>query len=205
MESKHWNDVYKNKSEKEVSWFQAVPEKSLELINDLNLPSTASIIDIGGGDSRLADHLLSKGFQDITILDISKVALEKAKDRLKDKSNLVKYIESDITKFNPLQKYSLWHDRATFHFLTTELEVEAYLNIANQGIADDGYLIISTFSKTGPEKCSGLPITQYSDLDLKNLFEKYFTNIQCFEDSHKTPWDSVQNFIYCGFKKKGNK
>lgn len=202
MESKHWNDVYKNKSEKEVSWFQAVPEKSLELIAELNLEPTASIIDIGGGDSRLADHLLSKGFQDITILDISQIALEKAKERLKDKSNLVKYIASDVTKFNPPQKYNLWHDRATFHFLTTQLEVDAYLNIANQGIADDGYLIISTFSKSGPEKCSGLPITQYSEVDLKTLFEKYFTNIRCFEDTHKTPWDSVQNFVYCGFKKR---
>ncbi len=202
--SKFWDNIYQNKSEKEVSWFQELPVRSLELIDELGLNSKDSIIDIGGGDSHLADSLLSKGFSDIAILDISPVALEKAKVRLADHSSKVEFIASDIIKFNSLKKYRLWHDRATFHFLIKTEDIESYLEIANKSISADGYLIVSTFSKTGPDKCSGLDISRYSDVELKTLFEKYFTNIRCFEDNHKTPWDSIQSFVYCGFNKKSS-
>lgn len=202
MDENYWDNVYRKKSEMEVSWFQETPTKSLELIAELKLESGNSIIDVGGGDSHLADHLLAKGFKNISILDISAAALDKAKARLGEKSKFVKFIVSDITKFNPPEQYKLWHDRATFHFLTSAEDVSAYLEIANRGIASDGYLIVSTFSKTGPEKCSGLPISQYSDADLKKLFERHFTNIKCFEDTHTTPWGAGQNFVYCGFKKR---
>lgn len=204
MSSTFWNTVYQSKSEKEVSWYQAVPAKSLELIDELKLQPNDPIIDIGGGDSHLVDELLAKGFRDISILDISSVALEKAKARLGEKARSVKFVASDVTKFNPTQKYSLWHDRAAFHFLTSVEDVETYLAIANRAITPNGYLIVSTFSKTGPEKCSGLSISQYSEGDLKKLFEKHFTNIRCFESTHTTPWGSGQNFVYCGFKKRFN-
>ncbi len=151
----------------------------------------------------MVDHLLAKGFTHLSVLDIASASLEKAKTRLGEKSKLVKFIESDITKFKPTERYQLWHDRAVLHFLTQRDQVEAYLENANLAIAPGGYLIVSTFSKTGPEKCSGLPITQYSDADLKALFSKYFTCIKCLEDSHSTPWQSTQNFIYCVFQKNG--
>lgn len=199
---KHWNKVYQEKSEQDVSWFQEIPNKSLELIDECNLQPNDGIIDIGGGDSRLVDHLLAKGFLNLTVLDISSSALEKAKFRLGERSKSIKFVVSDVTKFKPDEKYKLWHDRATFHFLTNIQDIETYLSIANEAIAPGGFLIVSTFSKSGPEKCSGLPVSQYSDLDLKSLFQKYFDNIRCFEDTHQTPWNSSQNFIYCGFKKK---
>ncbi|MBP9709234.1 MAG: methyltransferase domain-containing protein [Oligoflexales bacterium] len=202
MDKNYWDNIYRAKSEKEVSWYQETPAKSLELIAELGLSPNDPIIDIGGGDSHLVDHLLVQGFKNISILDISGAALEKAKARLGEESKLVKFITSDITKFDPQEKYKLWHDRATFHFLTSAEDVSTYLEITNRAIAPEGYLIVSTFSKTGPEKCSGLPISQYSDSDLKALFEKYFTNIKCFEDSHSTPWGTGQNFVYCGFKKR---
>lgn len=201
MNSNYWNEIYQKKTEKEVSWFQEVPAKSLELIDSFHLDHHAKIIDIGGGDSRLVDHLLARCFQQVTVLDISHEALNKLKARLGDQDHRVAYIESDILNFKPTQKYKLWHDRATFHFLTTLEQVEAYLKIANEALEKNGYLIISTFSKTGPEKCSGLSITQYSEEELKNLFGKYFQNVKCFEDTHQTPWGSTQNFVYCGFKK----
>ncbi len=200
--SKFWDNVYQNKSEKEVSWFQEVPVRSLELIDELGLTAKDSIIDVGGGDSHLADSLLSKGFNDISILDISSVALAKAKLRLADQGSKIEFIASDVTKFNSLKKYRLWHDRATFHFRIKTEDIESYLEIANKSISADGYLIVSTFSKTGPDKCSGLDISRYSDVELKTLFEKCFTNIRCFEDNHKTPWHSIQSFVYCGFKKR---
>lgn len=204
MKPNFWDEVYQSKSEKEVSWFQEMPLKSLELIDELKLLPGDSIIDIGGGESRLVDQLLLKGFHDISILDISFVALDKTRMRLGENSKFVKFINSDITKFIPLEKYKLWHDRATFHFLTNFDDIENYLRIANEGIAHDGYLIVSTFSKSGPEKCSGLSISQYSDTDLKKMFEKYFTNIRCFESTHTTPWGTRQNFVYCGFKRRAD-
>lgn len=203
MESKkHWEKVYQEKNEKDFSWFQENPVKSLELIQECGLQHSDSIIDIGGGDSHLAEHLLAQGFQNLSVLDISQSALERAQLRLGTRASLIKFIESDVTKFTPTGKYKLWHDRATFHFLTSIEDVKAYLDVANNAISSDGYLIVSTFSKSGPEKCSGLPVSQYSDGDLKAVFQKYFTNIRCFEDTHHTPWNSSQSFVYCGFKKK---
>lgn len=202
MNKNYWDNIYRSKSEQEVSWYQDIPSKSLGLIAELELKPNDRIIDIGGGDSHLVDHLLANGFRDISILDISSAALDKTQARLGENSKFVKFIASDITKFEPLEQYKLWHDRATFHFLTSIEDVSSYLEIANRAVAPGGYLIVSTFSKTGPEKCSGLPILQYSDADLKALFEKYFANIRCFEDTHKTPWGTGQNFVYCGFKKR---
>jgi len=197
----YWNDIYNRKSETEVSWYQKKPTKSLELIKEFKLPNDAKIIDVGGGDSHLTDVLLDAGFKNINILDISERSLEKLKIRLGEKGKSLNYIASDVTQFNPTEKYDLWHDRATFHFLTNLGDVETYLKIASNSLVAGGFLIISTFSKSGPESCSGLKITQYSQDDLKNLFGKYFQNIKCFEDTHKTPWGSDQNFVYCGFKK----
>lgn len=201
MSTKHWDEVYKKKDENEVSWFQEVPKVSLKMIDELNLQITAPIIDIGGGDSRLVDHLLNKGFSDISILDISEVALEKTKERLGEKAVNIHFIASDITQFRPTDKYQLWHDRATFHFLTELDQVERYLRIAHDALEVGGYLIISTFSKSGPEKCSGLNISQYSQEDLKKLFGRFFSNTKCLEDTHETPWGTKQDFVYCAFKK----
>lgn len=202
MDSKYWDKVYQNKSEKDVSWFQEVPAKSMELISEFGLGHTDSIIDIGAGESRFIDTLLAQGYKKISILDISSVALEKVKARLPAYSNIIQLIVSDVREFKANEKYMLWHDRATFHFLTNPSDIDAYLKTAYDCIAENGYLIVSTFSKTGPDKCSGLPTAQYSDNDLKLLFNKYFENMRCFEDAHVTPWNSVQNFVYCGFKKR---
>lgn len=202
MDKNYWDNIYRSKTDAEVSWYQETPTRSLELIVELGLDSFDSIIDIGGGDSHLVDHLLAKGFKNISILDISPAALDRAKSRIGEVSNSVKFVACDITKFDPREKYKLWHDRATFHFLTSPEDIESYLKIANRALASDGYLIVSTFSKTGPEMCSGLPITQYSDTDLKTLFAKFFSNIRCIEDTHLTPWKSTQDFVYCGFKKR---
>jgi len=202
MNKNYWDNIYQGKSERELSWYQDIPVKSLGLIAELKIESDASIIDVGGGDSRLADSLLEKGFRNISILDISPTALERAKKRLKDNASLIKFIVSDVLNFNPDEKYNLWHDRATFHFLRTEVEITTYLQVANRAIVPGGNLIVSTFSKTGPDKCSGLPILRYSDDQLNILFESYFTKVRCFEDTHKTPWGTNQGFVYCGFKKR---
>lgn len=201
MNSGYWNKVYHEKKEEQLSWFQAKPEKSLEMIDELHLPATANIIDIGGGESRLADYLLDRGFSNLTILDISSEALKKIENRLGPQASKIDFITSDVTQFTPQKKYLLWHDRATFHFLTEINQIERYLKIAYDALEVGGHLLISTFSKSGPEKCSGLSVSQYSQDELKALFGRYFSNTKCVEVTHETPWHSKQDFVYCGFKK----
>lgn len=202
MDSKYWNDIYKNKSESQMSWFQDVPKTSIELIEEFKIPKDAHIIDIGGGDSRFVDQMLNLGYHKLSVLDISEESIKKAQLRLGNQSQHINWIVSDVTKFSPAEKYDLWHDRATFHFLTNKSEVEKYLQIASDSLNPDGNLIVSTFSDKGPEKCSGLQIQQYSEIDLKAVFQKYFDNIKCLETTHRTPWGSEQNFTFCGFKKR---
>ena len=197
--SEHWEKVYETKNPHEVSWTQEVPTTSLELIHSFGLERSARIIDIGGGDSRLVDFLLDEGFINLTVLDISAKALEKAKARLGEKGKHVNWIVSDITEFKPETTYDVWHDRATFHFLTEDTQVKKYVDIARQAVS--GYLAIGTFSENGPEKCSGLPIKQYTEETLSSVFKESFEKISCKRENHLTPFGTEQNFVFCTFKK----
>lgn len=156
----HWDNVYQTKHPNQVSWTQEKPKISLEIIHSFGLDKTAKIIDVGGGDSKLVDYLLEEGFENITVLDISAKALEKAQKRLGDKAKKVTWIVSDIMDFHPATAYDVWHDRAAFHFLTSEDQIAKYFDTARNAVT--GFLTIGTFSILGPEKCSGLPIKQYS-------------------------------------------
>lgn len=195
---KHWESVYENKDPSQVSWTQTKPEISLKFIQDANLSKSAKIIDIGGGDSNLVDYLLEAGYKNITVLDISIIAIEKAKKRLGHKAAMVTWIVTDITAFQPTEKYDLWHDRATFHFLTSMEEIEAYKTIAIQAIQN--YLVVGTFSKDGPLTCSGLEITQYDEEQLTKVFEQGFKKIECSKVAHVTPFNTIQDFQFCSFK-----
>lgn len=195
----HWEKVYEDKNPDQVSWTQEKPEASLKLIEDAGLPKTASIIDVGGGDSRLVDFLLTEGYSNISVLDISAKALEKAKKRLGDKAINVKWIINDVLNFHPDETYDIWHDRATFHFLTSKEQIKQYHAIAKKCVHNS--LIIGTFSKEGPTKCSGLEISQYDEQGLTNVFKNGFEIEDCFTIDHITPFDTVQNFQFCKFKK----
>jgi hypothetical protein len=201
MESKkeHWEKVYETKTPDQVSWTQAKPELSLKFIHELIMDKNAPIIDIGGGDSKLVDFLLVDGFSDITVLDISGKAIERAKLRLGALAEKVHWIESDINDFVPTRKYALWHDRAAFHFLTTTEEQERYVNLVNARVTE--FLVIGTFSEEGPLKCSGLEIQQYSEFSMVDQF-KGFQKMKCENENHQTPFDTMQNFIFCSFKKQ---
>ena len=198
---KHWENIYETKTLKEVSWFQPTPETSLDFIQKMNLPKDAAIIDIGGGDSFLVDHLLNLEFSNISILDISEKAIERAQKRFGTKANLVKWIVSDITEFKPKEKYDFWHDRAAFHFLTNPKDMRKYVEIAEKSINQNGLLFIGTFSENGPKKCSGIEIKQYSEESLKAIFQNSFVPIESFTIDHKTPFDTIQNFLFYGFRK----
>lgn len=198
---KHWENMYQTKQLKEVSWYQPIPDTSLDFIKQFNVPTTAKIIDIGGGDSFLVDNLLDKGFQDITILDISQAAIDRAKQRLGDKAKGVKWIVADAATFKPTEKYDFWHDRAAFHFLTEEQEITNYIDTARQNIKPTGILVIGTFSEQGPKKCSGIEIKQYSETTMTDLLKMFFEKIMCITVDHKTPFDTIQNFVFCSFRK----
>ena len=197
----HWENVYHTKQPSQVSWTQTVPQTSLNFIRGLNLPKHAPIIDIGGGDSRLADFLLDDGYNNITVLDISAAALDRAKARLGDRADQVKWIVADITEFKAETQYAVWLDRAVFHFLTTGEQISAYLSIAKDSVTD--YLVIGTFSENGPQKCSGLDIKQYSETTLEQCFADGFKKMQCLVEDHVTPFDTVQNFVFCSFRREG--
>lgn len=195
----HWENIYQTKEFSAVSWYQPVPQTSLDLILEANLAKDAKIIDMGGGDSFLVDHLLHLGFSDVTVLDISSKAIEKAKIRLGENASKVKWLVADACNFESDEKYDFWHDRAAFHFLKDKREVESYVKKASQLIAKNGTLAIGTFSENGPLKCSGIEIQQYSEVSLSEVFSLYFDKQKCFSVDHQTPSGSLQNFAFCTF------
>ncbi len=197
----HWEQVYHTKALEEVSWFQPNPETSLNFFKQFNVPPTAKVIDVGGGDSFLVDHLLDMGFQDITVLDISEAALERAKLRLGARASNVKWIVADAATFIPEEKYDFWHDRAAFHFFTDEDEITNYLHTVQQNLNPGGILVIGTFSEYGPQKCSGIDIKQYSETAMTERLKTFFEKIKCITVDHKTPSGNIQNFVFCSFKK----
>jgi SAM-dependent methyltransferase len=197
----HWDKIYSYKELKDLSWYQPLPATSLNFLKQFSIPTTGKIIDVGGGDSLLVDYLIELGYQDITVLDISEYALDRAKKRLGKSASKVKWIVADVTKFKPAEKYSFWHDRATFHFLTKEQEIETYLDIARQSINHSGVLVLGTFSDEGPKSCSGLQIKQYSETRMTDRLKKYFKKIKCITINHRTPFDTIQNFVFCSFRK----
>lgn len=196
----HWETVYETKNPSEVSWTQEIPKTSLDFIKSFDLSKTSKIIDIGGGDSKLVDFLIEQGFQNITVLDISAKAIEKAKARLGVNAEKVNWIVSDITEFEPKEIFEVWHDRAAFHFLTSEEQIEKYMKTARKSVS--GYLIVGTFSESGPKKCSGLDIKQYREETLTAVMENGFEKIKCITEDHTTPFETKQNFIFCSFKRQ---
>ena len=197
MGKEHWENIYATKGMQEVSWFQKVPTTSLELINQVAKNKQDAIIDIGGGDGFLVDNLFALGYTDITVLDISKNAIDRAKKRLGKLAEKVKWIVADITEFVPKQEYVVWHDRAVFHFLIEQQDKENYRELIN--LAVSGYFILATFSDQGPNKCSGLEICNYDTHDMQAFFSLNFSMISSFKYNHPTPFGTYQNFIFSVF------
>jgi SAM-dependent methyltransferase len=195
----HWETVYATKTPQEVSWTQERPAISLDFIASFQLEKSASIIDIGGGDSLLVDFLLDLGYTNVSVLDISAHAIDRAKVRLGEKAHLVTWIVSDINEFEPIQNYDLWHDRAAFHFLTSQRDIERYVELVSKHAE---HLVIGTFSTNGPFKCSGLEITQYDENELGQLFGPHGFEVQTTKrEDHMTPFGTTQNFVFASMVK----
>jgi SAM-dependent methyltransferase len=198
----HWENVYTTKRENEVSWFQQSPAPSLELIVQAGATSKSAIIDIGGGTSRLVDHLVEQRFEDVAVLDLSGAALAAAKSRLGTGAERVNWIVADATTWEPAKPYDMWHDRAAFHFLTDASDRAAYVDRLGRGLKIGGHAIIATFALDGPEKCSGLPVARYDSASLGRTLGTAFKLVHTQRHEHVTPWDSRQIFQFSVFRRE---
>lgn len=200
--TEHWNGVYGARTETEVSWFQETPEPSLDLLRLIGASSGDAIIDIGGGASRLVDHLLNEGFENVTVLDLSETALTTARNRLGERGSKVKWITSDVTTWEPGELYEIWHDRAALHFLTEAADQASYVKRLKKALRIDGHAIIGTFALDGPEKCSGLPVVRHDANSLSALLGPEFVLIDTRRHEHTTPSLSVQKFLFSTYHRQ---
>ena len=194
----HWENVYTTKAADAVSWFQPHAALSLDLIKSSGAGKEAGIIDVGGGASTLVDDLVAEGYTDLTVLDLSRAALDAARKRLGAKESLVRWIEADITTVDlPAKRYDIWHDRAVFHFLTTPEQREAYVQTVFRSVKPGGHVIVAAFAEDGPLQCSGLPVMRYRPDELHGEFGEAFTLLKHTKEAHQTPAGKVQQFVYC--------
>ncbi len=198
----HWEQVYSTKPSDSVSWFQEHADQSLRLIHKTGLGKEAAILDVGGGASILVDELVVEGYSDLTILDLSSAALTVAKQRLGKQSDAIHWMEGDITCVDfPIHRFDIWHDRAVFHFLTSETDRQAYVDRVMRAVRPGGHVIIATFGEDGPEKCSGLPVMRYKPESLHAEFGEAFLLVEHEKEAHHTPSGAVQQFVYCYCRK----
>ncbi|HKT98326.1 MAG TPA: class I SAM-dependent methyltransferase [Paraburkholderia sp.] len=204
MQSKeHWNRVYTTKTSTNVSWFQEHANQSVELIRQAGVEKDAAIIDVGGGASTLVDDLLNDHYSNLTVLDLSDAALSVAQERLASRAREVSWIAGDITQVElPVHAYDVWHDRAVFHFLTSEADRAAYVRAVIRAVKPGGLVIVATFAEDGPDHCSGLPVMRYSADALHAEFGAPFTLLRQEREEHHTPAGATQKFIYCLCRKE---
>lgn len=200
----HWDRVYAEKRAEEVSWRQTEPTLSLKLIARTGVGPDAPIVDVGGGASTLVDHLLERGFRDISVLDIAASGLDQAKSRLGDQGQEVKWLVHDVTSWRPTRKHRLWHDRAVLHFLTSPADQAAYVQTLRAALDGDGWAIIAGFAPGGPVKCSGLEIVQHDGVSLSRLFGDEFQLMETHGEVHLTPWGAEQAFRYHLFRRNAS-
>lgn len=198
----HWNAVYTTRSSTEVSWFEPVPARSLELLAACGVGPDAAVIDVGGGDSRLVDGLLERGFERLTVLDISAAALARARERLGESASHVAWIAGDVTRAElPRAAYDAWHDRAVFHFLTDASDRRRYVEALRAALRPGGVAVIATFAPTGPARCSGLDVVRYDATTLGRELGADFELIAEAEHVHRTPSGAEQRFVYAAFRR----
>lgn len=193
--ARHWDSAYAGRGVHGVSWYQDAPSVSLELIEALGIGRDAAVIDVGGGASDLAEHLVERGFIDVSVLDVSAAALAEARRRLGDAAP-VSWLHEDLLVWRPERRFVLWHDRAAFHFLVTSDDRDKYLQTLRSAIGVEGFVVLATFAPDGPEFCSGLPVARYSVADLAHLLGAGFELLETRREEHITPQGVMQPFTW---------
>ena len=197
----HWDAVYATKAERDVSWFQESPAVSLDLIAATGAKADAPIVDIGGGASRLVDALLDRGFEAVTVLDLSGEALAAVRARLDTRAAQVCWVVADVTAWQPAGTFAVWHDRAAFHFLTAAEDRAAYAQRVRNAVRPGGHVIIGTFAPDGPERCSGLPVMRHDAASIGEVLGPSFALIETRRDDHVTPMGTIQRFQFSRFRR----
>ncbi len=200
--AKHWNDVYATRAPQDVSWYQFEPTLSLKLIESCPLGANAAVIDIGAGSSLLVDHLLQRGYRDVTLLDISQNALQRVKTRLGPAAAQVQWVVRSVTDFEPQRRYNVWHDRAVLHFLTDAADQEKYVAALRRSLISNGFAVIATFAIGGPKQCSGLDIVQYDAAKMSTLLGADFELVDTVTEVHKTPASKDQLYAYFKLRRR---
>jgi 2-polyprenyl-3-methyl-5-hydroxy-6-metoxy-1,4-benzoquinol methylase len=194
----HWEKVYTTKAPDQMSWYRPHLETSLALIEKSARSRNDSIIDVGGGESTLVDDLLARGFQNITVLDVSEIAIDVTKKRFGQVAHQVHWLVADITQTELESRvYNVWHDRAVFHFLTAPQQRAAYIRQVMRSVKPGGYVIVGTFGPDGPTKCSGLDVVRHDAKSLHDQFGSGFPLIDSSKELHNTPFGTTQPFLYC--------
>ncbi len=197
----HWDSVWQSRLAKDVSWYQEEPELSLRLIREVSTPSS-SVIDVGGGASRLVDRLVAEGYRDVTVIDLADKALEQTRGRLGANAPVVTWVTGDITDHDFGRSFDVWHDRAVFHFMTETADLERYLETMRRSLFLGAHAIIATFSPDGPDRCSGLPVQRYSEAELAAVLGAAFEPVSHHEELHMTPTGTPQAFLYAVFRRQ---
>jgi trans-aconitate methyltransferase len=197
----HWETVYETRPVTEVSWYQSEPTVSLELIDLLGIGPGTAVVDIGGGASVLADELVARGFEDITVVDIAQAALDQTRTRLGSAATRVHLLQRDLLDWAPEPRYGLWHDRAVFHFLVEEQDRKRYLEVMGSALAPGAAVVMGTFGPDGPEQCSGLPVARHSVDDLATFFEDDLELVAHRREEHVTPSGAVQVFSWVALRR----
>jgi ubiquinone/menaquinone biosynthesis C-methylase UbiE len=192
----HWQNAYAESNSDQVSWYEPRPERSLALIEASSVSRDAAIIDVGGGASSLAAHLLDAGYSDVTVADIAPGALAQAQAHLGTESGRVNWIAADVRTHHFDRRYELWHDRAVFHFMVDTADRDGYLAVLRRTLLPGGQVIIATFGPDGPTRCSGLPVQRYRAEQLTNVLGEEFQLVSSSVASHQTPGGKTQQFLY---------
>jgi 2-polyprenyl-3-methyl-5-hydroxy-6-metoxy-1,4-benzoquinol methylase len=199
--AQHWDAVYGSKAEDAVSWFQESADTSLELLDELELPAGARLVDVGGGASRLVDSLLDRGGFELTVLDVAAEGLAHARARLGGREESVTWVVADVTRWRPAGTYDVWHDRAVFHFLGAEEDRRHYVRTLNAAVRPGGHVVVATFAEDGPEQCSGLPVVRYDAASLADALGPGVAPVASRRQVHRTPWGGEQPFTWLALRR----
>lgn len=192
----HWDQIYQDCESRQLGWFQSIPRTSLRMIEACAIEHNDAIIDVGSGTSTLAAHLIAQGYANLSVMDISSEALKQAREQLAESDRLIHWLHQDVTRFQPPQRYRLWHDRAVFHFLLDHASRRKYVDTLNKSLASGGHVIIATFAENGPSQCSGLAVQRYNAVRLTRVLGAGFRLLEQLNENHQTPGGVTQAFSY---------